>query len=64
MAGEPYTITITYTNGTTSMFTGCVELVESDKTIRFKGKRQGDEEVREWTIVLSNVLEWSKKSEK
>lgn len=64
MAGEPYTITITYANGTTSKFTGCTGLVETETKLKFKGKKEGDTDVQDWSITLSNVNEWGKRSEK
>ena len=63
MAGEPFTITVTYMNGTTSTFTGCVGVAETDTKLTFKGKKEGDTQERTWTVQLINVTEHSKKSE-
>lgn len=63
-SGEPYQITVTYTNGTTSTFTGCVSVTETDGKLTFKGRKEGDTQERLWTIVLTNVTEYSKTPEK
>lgn len=63
-SGEPYTVTVTYTNGTTSTFTGCTNVSETDARLTFQGTKQGDSQERFWVIVLANVTEYSKTPEK
>jgi hypothetical protein len=58
MSTEPFTITVTYLNGTTSTFRGCTGLSETETKLKFHGTKEGGKE-GDWTIVLSNVLEFS-----
>lgn len=56
---EPVTIQITYTTGTSSKFTGCHGVSETETKLVFKGKKDGDKVERTWTIMLDKVLEFS-----
>jgi electron transfer flavoprotein alpha/beta subunit len=57
---EPYTIVVTYANGTTSTFHGCTGVTETETKLVFTGKKEGEAGTRQWTIMLSNVLEWGR----
>lgn len=58
--GEPYTITVIYMNGVASTFTGCASVVETDSKLTFRGKKAGVDAERFWTVMLANVVEYSR----